>query len=258
MASILSDKILADKILADKNLAEGGLADAAVPAVRPGLLARLRSFDLVQQSAFEYLLLLRFALFNACAVAVLAVAWGAGLISPILAGDTTFLSHLIVAVFLLGFVLCARRVWQISIELNAARSASPKPGTRAAGFLALVARSDPQGRSSLAAALKLKLATRIAVVRHVANSLVLLGLIGTVVGFIIALSGVDPALVADIASVGPTVSTLIEGMGIALYTTLVGAVLNIWLMVDYRLLESGTVNLLARLIERVEVDHGRA
>jgi hypothetical protein len=48
------------------------------------------------------------------------------------------------------------------------------------------------------------------------------------------------------------ISTLIGGMSVALYTTLVGAVLNVWLMVNYRLLESGTVRLLAALIERGE------
>ncbi len=77
----------------------------------------------------------------------------------------------------------------------------------------------------------------------------LLGLIGTVVGFIIALSGVDVDLAADVNSVGPMISTLIGGMSVALYTTLVGAVLNIWLMVNYRLLLNGTVNLVTSVVE---------
>jgi adenosylcobinamide amidohydrolase len=38
-------------------------------------------------------------------------------------------------------------------------------------------------------------------------------------------------------------------MSVALYTTLVGAVLNIWLMVNYRLLEGGTVTLLTTIVE---------
>jgi hypothetical protein len=38
-------------------------------------------------------------------------------------------------------------------------------------------------------------------------------------------------------------------MSVALYTTLVGAILNIWLMVNYRLLESGTARLLASMVE---------
>jgi hypothetical protein len=53
------------------------------------------------------------------------------------------------------------------------------------------------------------------------------------------------------------VSTLIAGMSVALYTTLVGSVLNIWLMLDYRLLEGGSVHLLTRFVEIGEC-HGRA
>ena len=97
--------------------------------------------------------------------------------------------------------------------------------------------------------LKLKLSNRIGIVCHIAHSPVLLGLIGTVIGFIIALSGVDVDLAADVNSVGPMIPTLIGGMSVALYTTLVGAILNIGLMVNYRLLLSGTVNLATSVVE---------
>ena len=93
------------------------------------------------------------------------------------------------------------------------------------------------------------MSSRIGSVRHIANTLVLLGLIGTVVGFIIALSAVGVNLAADIDSVGPMISTLIGGMSVALYTTMVGAILNIWLMINYRLLLGGTVNLITSVVE---------
>jgi len=233
------------------------LSDTTDTPRRPGFWAR-RAGEASQLRAFEYLLLLRFALFNCCALAVLAVAWANGLIAEVFVADTTQIVVLITVVFLAGFALCARRVWQTSIELNAVRSGFPKRGTRVAAYLEQIAAADGQGRGNLAAALRLKLATRIAPVRHVANALMLLGLIGTVIGFIIALSGVDPDLASDITAVGPMVSTLIEGMAVALYTTLTGAVLSIWLMVNYRLLETGTVNLLTQLVERGEAGHGRA
>jgi MotA/TolQ/ExbB proton channel family len=98
----------------------------------------------------------------------------------------------------------------------------------------------------------LKLSSRIAGVRQFANNLVLLGLIGTVVGFIMALSGVDPDTVGDAAAIAPMVSNLIEGMGVALYTTLVGSVLNIWLMLNCRLLETASVSLVTQLVELAE------
>jgi hypothetical protein len=234
------------------------LSDGNAPPAKAGILARWRIGELSRHAAFEYLLLLRFLLFNICACAVLAVAWVHGLVDTVFTADSTGIVVLITVVFLGGLALCARRIWQTSLELNAVRSGFPKRGTRVAAYLEQTATCDGQGRGTLAAALRLKLATRIAPVRHIANSLVLLGLIGTVIGFIIALSGIDPDLAADIGAVGPMVSKLIEGMAVALYTTLSGAVLSIWLMINYRLLESGVVNLLTSIVERGEASHGRA
>ena len=72
---------------------------------------------------------------------------------------------------------------------------------------------------------RLKLSNRIAIVRHTANSLMFLGLVGMVIGFIVALFGVDSKSVSGASAEGPMVTKLILGMSIALYTTLVGAVL---------------------------------
>ncbi|MBI08341.1 MAG: hypothetical protein CMM55_02360 [Rhodospirillaceae bacterium] len=91
--------------------------------------------------------------------------------------------------------------------------------------------------------------TNVAVIRHLANGLVFLGLIGTVIGFIIALSGVDPDSATEIDSVAEMVATLINGMSVALYTTLVGAVLYVWLIINHRLLTSGVVSLIGAIIE---------
>ena len=85
--------------------------------------------------------------------------------------------------------------------------------------------------------------------RHLAGSLVFLGLIGTVIGFIIALSGVDPTKVADAENIAPMVSALIGGMSTALVTTLVGSVLNIWLMANYQMLATGTAHLINAIVE---------
>ena len=56
-------------------------------------------------------------------------------------------------------------------------------------------------------------------------------------------------VLSDIESVSPMVSTLVAGMSTALYTTLVGAILNLWLMANYRLLAGGTAKLITGLIE---------
>ena len=199
--------------------------------------------------AHRYLLLMRFAVVNLVGAALLAAVWIQGWLAIVLEGDVTKLALVIALVFLAGLSICAAKVRQVSAELDWLRAPADYPRSRAARYLATVAGRDGQSRTLAASALKLKLAGRIAVVRHIAGSLVFLGLIGTVIGFMIALSGVNPEDAADIGAIGPMVSTLISGMSVALSTTLVGAVLNIWLMVNYRLLESGTLRLLTAIVE---------
>ena len=192
---------------------------------------------------------MRFAVVNLVGFTLLAAVWLQGWIGVVLDGDVTRFALVIVLVFLAGLFLCGMKVRQVSAELDRIRTPEAYPHARVTRYLASVAGRDGQSRTLAASALKLKLAARIAVVRHIAGSLVFLGLIGTVIGFMIALSGVNPEDAADISAIGPMVSTLISGMSVALSTTLVGAVLNIWLMVNYRLLESGTLRLLTGIVE---------
>ena len=88
--------------------------------------------------------------------------------------------------------------------------------------------------------------------RYIANSLTVLGLIGTVLGFIIALSGVDPDVASNPSAISPMVAQLIEGMSVALYTTLVGSILSVWLGLVYQMLATGTSNLVSKIIELSE------
>jgi biopolymer transport protein ExbB/TolQ len=199
---------------------------------------------------YKYLLLLRFGLINLIGLGLLALAQVHGWVAMTLAADHTHLVAVIFLVFLAGLVICAYRINQTSRELNSAKPFDPLVPSMAAEFLAKSRGRGGESRAILISTLRLKLSQRIAVVRNTANSLVLLGLIGTVVGFIIALSGVDPAKAGDFNSVAPMVSTLIDGMSTALYTTLVGAVLNLWLMTNYQILATGTVRLITTLQER--------
>jgi hypothetical protein len=198
---------------------------------------------------FRWLLVLRFVLANTLGLALVAVAWMNGWIDQLLAADRTHLVAVIVAVFLAGFALCLRRLVATSRELNGLRAGRPPAGGRVAEYLRAIDGRDSATRAQLASLLRLKLAARIAPVRHIASSLVILGLIGTVIGFVIALGGIDPNAASDVSAVGPMIANLIEGMSVALHTTLVGAVLNVWLMVDYRMLESGTVRLFTQAVE---------
>jgi len=203
-------------------------------------------------AARSHLLALRFALFNVAAFALLGAAWLQGWVGAILAADDTGLSLGIFLIFLAGLGICAQRVWRVGEELEQAQAPRPATASSVARYLDEVAGRDSGGRAITASRLKLVLSARIAIVLHMANSLVLLGLVGTVVGFIIALSGVDPQSAGNVDSIAPMVSELIHGMSVALYTTLVGAVLHLWLKVNYLILSGGAVRLIDRLVARGE------
>ncbi len=241
--------------------APGGLGHAAAQPGDPQGEERLAwlstKADLARERPYHYLLLLRFTLINMLGLALLGGAYVQGLVGMVLVADRTYLSGLIFLVFLGGLGICARKVWQTSRELNEVRSFDPLVSSRAAEYLAQLRGRSGDSRGILAGSLRLKLTQRVAVVRHVAGALVLLGLIGTVIGFIIALSGVQPDQASDVKAITPMVSTLISGMSTALYTTLVGAVFNVWLMTNYYLLAGGTVKLITALLEFGE-EHARA
>lgn len=202
--------------------------------------------------AHRYLLLLRFILANVVAVSLVGAAAGQGWIAALLAADEGGLVRAIVVVFLVGLVWSGHRAILLSRGLNELERFARVPGAPAPAYLEAVAGRAADSRAILASSLRLKLSSRLSPIRHLANSLVLLGLIGTVIGFIIALSGVSPEVASDVGAIGPMVSTLISGMSIALHTTLVGSILHLWLMVNVRLLEGGTVKLLTATIEAGE------
>lgn len=190
-----------------------------------------------------YLLIYRAILVNVIGFALLAIAALKGWIAELLAADVTDLVIVIFVVFLIGLAICAEKIVTTSRHINRLLgAAADQPGP--AG---LYVDGPPE---LLAEALKSKLFSRIAVVRQFAAALVVLGLVGTVIGFIIALSGVTAEEAGDVSTVRPMISTLISGMSVALYTTLVGAVLGLWLTINYRILSTGTATLYSEMLTR--------
>ncbi len=207
-----------------------------------------------QADRYRFLLLLRFLLINATGTSILAVVWLQGWVARILAVDDTNICKLIFGLFVVGLVWTGQRVVMLSRELNSLEQWPLGPSSRVTTVLREITGRDGLVRAALMGTLRLKLIHRIAPVRHMASTLVLLGLIGTIIGFIIALSGVDQTAVTDSAAIGPMVATLLHGMAMALFKTLVGSILNVWLMVNYRLLETGATHLLTHTVEMGERD----
>ena len=183
---------------------------------------------------------------------MLVAAWAQGLVAKVINSDVTNMVILISVVFIVGLLLSGFWVWNVSKQLNAAYEFDPKQRSRAADFLNKAKGKDAGTRANLGQALRLKLFSRIVHIRYIASSLTILGLIGTVLGFIIALSGVDPEVASNPSAISPMVTQLIEGMSVALYTTLVGSILSVWLGLIYQMLATGTSNLVSKIIELAE------
>jgi flagellar motor component MotA len=75
----------------------------------------------------------------------------------------------------------------------------------------------------------------------VSEWLVGLGLVGTVIGFIIALSSVDQSALLQTSGAQSAVATLMSGMRTALNTTVLGASLALWHEVNQRMLKTALV-----------------
>ncbi len=198
--------------------------------------------------AHNYLLVLRFALINSVAFALVVAAWLQGWLKGLFEPVTVILSGIIFAVFVYGLGLCGFNIWHTSRAINDMKTGGKTASAQAARHMAVARARSAESRAIQIDMLRLKLSHRIQIVRHIANMLVFLGLIGTVIGFIIALSGVNPEAVSQSDSVATMVTTLIQGMSVALYTTLLGAVLNVWLNINHRILSTGAITLISEIV----------
>ncbi len=197
----------------------------------------------------RYLLVLRIALLNIVAFGLLLAIILQGWLDGAVDGYTGWLCAVIFMVFLFGLGVCAARALRVSRDLNDLRAGVVRPGSRTEKYLSSLRGRGPESRILSANVLRLRMGNYVSLVRHTANSLVFLGLVGTVIGFIIALSAVDPQSSVEVDNIAPMVTTLIHGMSIALYTTLLGAVLHLWLMVNYRMLSTGAMHLYNALVD---------
>ena len=198
---------------------------------------------------YKYLLILRYSLINLVGLVFLFVLITQGYVSKAIKADITNMVIVILALFSVGFILAAYRTFWLSKELNFSYLKVLPPNSIAKDFLQNSKKLDASSRNNLAASLRIKLSSKINYIKFMANTLVILGLIGTVIGFIIALSGVDGSVSSNPEEVSKMVSTLIQGMSVALYTTLVGSICSVWLNICYQIMSTGANNLLSKIIE---------
>ena len=163
------------------------------------------------------LLFYRFIILNILALAIVAALGWSGYLLPLFVTDESRLTIVIAALFLIGWVWSWKEAVTLSMALNDSKRRGPQPACDALRDKA-VAKTEWLG--------------------SVSEWLVALGLLGTVIGFSMALAGIDQGTVATATGAQSAVTALMQGMRVALNTTLVGAALALWHEVNIRMLKT--------------------
>lgn len=165
------------------------------------------------------LLIYRWLLANAAIAAPLSIPLMRGDITRLLNEDSSYLSHAILALFAVAWVWNAREIFRMSARRNG---------------LARVRREYRQAGPGEAD----KAMAKLQWLFDVPSWLVGLGLLGTVWGFKVAMGAVDQGSLANANGVQTSIGVLMDGVTIAINTTICGAASGLWLEVCNRLLKT--------------------
>ena len=189
-----------------------------------------------------------------------------GLVRQGLVADKSYLSYVILAVYLgatlhwfwLAHSLSGERQRLASLEAAAdARDELPALSEgRLPALLANLRRKAGADGSSLIEALGDDFANRHALGHFLSDVLLKLGLVGTVVGFILMLLPVADFGAFDPKLMPKLLASMSEGMSVALYTTLAGLVTSTLLKAQYYLLDASLAQFVNRLVVYVDVHLG--
>ncbi len=207
--------------------------------------------------------LLLWMIFTGLSVFAAVVLWRYGLIHLMVTSDRTYISSIIAVLYIVTCCHCFWRTRAIAREDEASRRCrailSAPGGARAldagartlpAGLVrdhiaSLVTKAEAQGESRIDQTLLLRaLADRLrgsnGFGAFVSDTLMKLGLLGTIIGFIIMLAPIATLDAADKVSMKSSMGLMSDGMAVAMYTTLAGLVGSILVRIQYYMLDAAT------------------
>jgi biopolymer transport protein ExbB/TolQ len=207
--------------------------------------------------------LLLWMIFTGLSVFAAVVLWRYGLIHLMVTSDRTYISSVIAVLYVVTCCHCFWRTRAIAREDEAARRCrailSAPEGAKAldadartlpAGLVrdhiaSLVTKAEAQGESRIDQTLLLRaLADRLrgsnGFGAFVSDTLMKLGLLGTIIGLIIMLAPIATLDAADKVSMKSSMGLMSDGMAVAMYTTLAGLVGSILVRIQYYMLDAAT------------------
>jgi len=204
--------------------------------------------------------LLLWMIFTGISAFAAVLLWHFGLIRRMVEADRSCISSVIVLLYLATTLHCLWRIVVVSREDDAARRAvslgetvvtagPPLPRGLIGEFvraLAVKAALAPMRRPDPTALLR-SLATRLRGANRfgdfASDTLMKLGLVGTIIGFIMMLAPIATLDTADRGAIKVSMNLMSEGMAVAMYTTLAGLVASILVKIQYYVLEDATARL---------------
>jgi biopolymer transport protein ExbB/TolQ len=205
--------------------------------------------------------LLLWMIFTGLSIFAVVVLWQYGLIRMMVTSDRTYISSVIAVMYIITCFHCFWRTRAIAREGDAARRCrailSAPDGAKALGadalpaglvrdhIRSLVTKADGQGESRIDQTLLLRaLADRLrgsnGFGAFVSDTLMKLGLLGTIIGFIMMLAPMSTLDAADKVAMKSSMGLMSDGMGVAMYTTLAGLVGSILVRIQYYMLDAAT------------------
>ena len=228
--------------------------------------------------AADFLPLLRWLIIICLTAFGVAVLWRLGLIRLMLDTDRTYISSLILVLFVLTTLHCLTQTWVVSRELTDVRlfqeglgreptslagvSAAPsrvRPDSmimRHVDNLVAKARAQKAGRldqTLLLRTLADRLRSREKIGIFVAEALLRLALLGTAVGFILMLIPIAGLTAFDAESLRKAMAGMSSGMAIALNVTVTGIATALLLKLQYFYLDKAIADLFAAITDLTEV-----
>lgn len=185
------------------------------------------------------------------------------LVSLALNSDRSYISYLILGVYLLASIQWLWLSHRLSAErrdfrkLESALASEEAPGSVGSGLLGAfvdnLSRKRDTNATALLEAFGDQLLNRHALGHFLSDVLLKLGLLGTIVGFILMLMPMGEITEFDPSLMQRLLSSMSGGMAVALYTTLAGLITSTLLKLQYHLLDASAAELVTRLSVLVDL-----
>jgi hypothetical protein len=228
-----------------------------------------------QRSAAERAPLLRWMIFTGVTIFAAVLLWRFGFVRLMVVSDRTYISSVIAILYVVASLHCLSRTIAISREAEAGRrmergftdgelvlADEANSHDLPAGLIAdhirnLQLKARTQGAGRLDQGLLLRgLADQLrgsnGLGTFASDTLMKLGLLGTIIGFIIMLAPIAGLDASDRALMKSSMGLMSDGMAVAMYTTLAGLVGSILVKIQYYALDAATAQVFAQAVRLTE------